>query len=74
MKATSVWAALSPPMFHHQFQSLQKAYSNWRTEAKPEHHETLRWMFEEYRVSIFAPELGTEQTVSPKRIDAILEL
>jgi hypothetical protein len=31
-------------------------------------------MFEEYRVSIFAPELGTAQTVSPKRIDAMLDL
>jgi hypothetical protein len=30
-------------------------------------------MFEAYRVSIFAPELGTAQTVSPKRIEAIHE-
>jgi hypothetical protein len=35
---------------------LEKAYANWRAEAKPEHHETLRWMFEEYLVSIFPPE------------------
>jgi hypothetical protein len=33
-------------------------YANWLTEAKPEHHETLRWMFAEYRVSSFALALG----------------
>ena len=28
----------------------------------------LRWMIEEFRVSIFAQNLGTKQTVSEKRI------
>ena len=31
---------------------------------------TYRWMLEEYRVSLFAQELGTTLTVSPKRLDA----
>ena len=66
-------AHLNPAKDADKYQAIAQ-YANWRTEAKPEHHETLRWMFEEYRVSIFAPELGTAQTVSPKRIDAILEL
>jgi ATP-dependent helicase HrpA len=29
----------------------------------------LRWMVEEYKVSLFAQELGTAQPVSPKRLD-----
>ncbi len=31
--------------------------------------QTYRWMVEEYRVSVFAQELGTAQAVSPKRLD-----
>ena len=32
----------------------------------------FRWMLEEYRISLFAPELKTSVPVSPKRLDAIL--
>ena len=35
--------------------------------------EEFRWMLEEYRVSVFAQELGTSQPVSPKRLDRKLE-
>jgi len=31
--------------------------------------EVLRWMVEEYRVSVFAQELGTAFPISPKRLD-----
>ncbi|MCE2968236.1 MAG: ATP-dependent RNA helicase HrpA [Phycisphaerales bacterium] len=31
--------------------------------------ETMKWMLEEYRVSLFAQELGTRTTVSAKRLD-----
>jgi ATP-dependent helicase HrpA len=31
--------------------------------------ETLRWMIEEYKVSLFAQELGTAYSISPKRLD-----
>jgi ATP-dependent helicase HrpA len=31
--------------------------------------QSLRWMVEEYRVSVFAQELGTAHPVSPKRLD-----
>ena len=30
--------------------------------------EDFRWLLEEYRVSVFAQELGTQVTVSPKRL------
>ena len=32
----------------------------------------FRWMLEEYRISLFAPELKTPVPVSPKRLDAVL--
>lgn len=32
----------------------------------------FRWMVEEYRVSLFAQELGTAQPVSPKRLDEMM--
>jgi ATP-dependent helicase HrpA len=32
----------------------------------------FRWMVEEYKVSLFAQELGTAQPVSPKRLDEML--
>ena len=31
--------------------------------------EELRWMLEEFRISLFAQELGTEQPISAKRLD-----
>jgi ATP-dependent helicase HrpA len=31
--------------------------------------EGYRWMLEEYRVSLFAQELGTAEHVSPERLD-----
>jgi len=33
----------------------------------------FRWMLEEYRVSVFAQELGTRRTVSPKRLQGMLD-
>lgn len=36
--------------------------------------DDFRWMVEEYKVSIFAQELGTAVPVSPKRMDQQLEL
>ena len=35
--------------------------------------EELRWMVEEYKVSLFAQELGTAFPVSPKRLDQALQ-
>ncbi len=35
--------------------------------------DEYRWMLEEYRVSIFAQELGTAHPISPKRLDKKLE-
>ena len=35
--------------------------------------EELRWLLEEYKVSLFAQELGTAHPVSPKRLEKFLE-
>jgi ATP-dependent helicase HrpA len=35
--------------------------------------EEFRWMVEEYKVSLFAQELGTAAPVSPKRLDQLLQ-
>jgi ATP-dependent helicase HrpA len=36
--------------------------------------ETFRWMIEEFKVSLFAQELGTAMPVSAKRLDQQLEI
>lgn len=35
--------------------------------------EHLRWMIEEFRVSVYAQQLGTKHSVSPKRINEIVD-
>jgi ATP-dependent helicase HrpA len=48
-----------------------------KTSASPESQrqiETFRWMFEEFKVSLFAQELGTAMPVSAKRLDQQLEI
>jgi ATP-dependent helicase HrpA len=35
--------------------------------------EEFRWLVEEYKVSLFAQELGTTIPVSPKRLDQLLQ-
>ena len=36
--------------------------------------EAFRWMVEEFKVSLFAQEVGTAMPVSPKRLDQQLEI
>ncbi|GAH42284.1 unnamed protein product, partial [marine sediment metagenome] len=35
--------------------------------------DELRWLIEELRVSLFAQELRTAETVSPKRLNKLVE-
>lgn len=44
-----------------------------QTEAARTEREALRWMIEEFKVSLFAQELGTAVPVSAKRLDQQLE-
>jgi len=41
--------------------------------APPERREAYRWLLEEFRVSLFAQELGTAQPVSAQRLRALGE-
>jgi ATP-dependent helicase HrpA len=43
-----------------------------RSAAAIQHLEELRWMVEEFIVSLFAQELGTAVPASPKRLDQLL--
>ena len=55
-------------------EALKKlAASPARTAEAKREIETFRWMIEEFKVSLFAQELGTAVPVSPKRLDQQLE-
>lgn len=45
-------------------------FADW--EKKVESKDTFRWMLEEFRVSLFAQELGTAQPVSAQRLKALM--
>jgi ATP-dependent helicase HrpA len=47
-------------------------FNGWEQEVSDANREAFRWLFEEYRVSIFAQELGTAQPASVKRLEALL--
>jgi ATP-dependent helicase HrpA len=46
-------------------------FDGWQSHVPKSQHETFRWMMEEYRVQVFAQELGTAQPVSAKRLQAM---
>jgi ATP-dependent helicase HrpA len=46
-------------------------FEGWPSHVPKSQHETFRWMMEEYRVQVFAQELGTAQPVSVKRLEAL---
>ena len=41
--------------------------------ARFQHIQNFRWMLEEWRISVFAQELGTAKKVSPNRLDEMLD-
>ena len=47
-------------------------FDGWENYVPESQHETFRWMMEEYRVTVFAPELGTAQSVSVKKLEALM--
>jgi ATP-dependent helicase HrpA len=61
----------------HQAKDAEKArlllpYAGWEKSVPEVNHEAFRWLLEEYRVSIFAQELGTATPVSAKRLEALM--
>jgi ATP-dependent helicase HrpA len=49
------------------------AFQDWPKRVLPERREAFRWLLEEFRVSLFAQELGTAESVSATRLNALLE-
>ena len=47
-------------------------FDDWENEVSEANREAFRWMLEEFRVSVFAQELGTAEPVSVKRLEALL--
>ncbi|MDB6152180.1 MAG: hrpB 1 [Chthoniobacteraceae bacterium] len=46
-------------------------FANWRQRVPEENQHAFRWLLEEFRVSLFAQELGTAQPVSLQRLNAL---
>lgn len=54
-------------------QEIREAAGADLSEEKRNKTEELRWMIEEYKVSLFAQELKTPYPVSPKRLNQLIE-
>ena len=75
-------AALNPVKDQERLRRLapyQDALKNLQTQPARSREaqrqiESFRWMVEEFKVSLFAQELGTAMPVSPKRLDQQLEI
>jgi len=52
---------------------LLRPYAGWTKSVPAENRDAFRWLLEEYRVSIFAQELGTAVPVSAKRLEALMQ-
>ncbi len=65
-------AALHPAKDLEKSDRLDPFYG-WREHVPAAKAEEFFWMLEEYRVSIFSPELGTAQPVSEKRLLGFME-
>lgn len=48
-------------------------FLNWHARVPPLKTEAFRWLLEEFRVSLFAQELGTAESVSAARLNALLQ-
>jgi ATP-dependent helicase HrpA len=48
-------------------------FAQWQTRVLASQRETFRWLLEEFRVSLFAQELGTAQPVSAQRLRGLGE-
>jgi ATP-dependent helicase HrpA len=60
-------ASLNPAKDVEKAQQLAP-FRDWEKRVPSENRETFRWLLEEFRVSLFAQELGTAQPVSAQRL------
>jgi len=55
------------------YQALKKGVTLHSSGEKKDKIEELRWMLEEYKISVFAQELKTRYPVSPKRLEQLIK-
>jgi len=58
--------------YANRLMELQDSVTPTTSEEKKKRIDDLRWMIEEYKVSLFAQELKTPYPVSPKRLDQLI--
>lgn len=63
-------AAVSPAKDAEKARALAP-FADWETRVPPAQRAAFHWLLEEFRVSIFAQELGTAQPVSAQRLKAV---
>ncbi len=63
-------AAVSPAKDAEKARALAP-FADWETRVPPPQRGEFRWLLEEFRVSIFAQELGTAQPVSVQRLKTV---
>ena len=63
-------AAVSPAKDAEKARALAP-FTDWQTRVPPPQREAFRWLLEEFRVSIFAQELGTALPVSAQRLKTV---
>jgi len=66
-------ASLSPAKDIEKAKQLA-SFAGWEGRVPAANREAFRWLLEEFRVSLFAQELGTAQPVSAQRLKALGEL
>ncbi len=64
-------AALHPAKDAEKAKPLAE-FKDWEARVPPANRESFRWLLEEFRVSLFAPELGTAQPASAARLRALV--
>ena len=63
-------AVLAPAKDTEKARALTE-FADWETRVPPAQREAFRWLLEEFRVSVFAQELGTAQPVSAQRLRTV---
>jgi ATP-dependent helicase HrpA len=73
LKAVLVRAerAILKPAKDAESQAQLSVFTNWERKVPEARHSEFRWLLEELRVSIFAQELGTTESVSVQRLKSL---
>ncbi|EDY22045.1 helicase-associated domain protein [Chthoniobacter flavus Ellin428] len=70
MQVRAERAVLNPAKDAEKAKQLEP-FARWESRVPEAQQETFRWMLEEFRVSLFAQELGTAQPASAQRLKAL---